>query len=294
MTTRSTLERPCIFEYNDYRRYLKDFYAHKKSQKGAGFSFRSLAKAAGYSSPNFFKLVMDGQRNMSDESITRIALVLKLSKQEAVFFFSLVHMNQAQTSEERERFAAELMNSAGFRKIHPLKEAQYNFYAKWYIAPIRELIATADFQEDPEWIAKQMTPPITAREAKVALDELQTLGMVRRDESGRLLQVNNLVNTSDEVMSTSLSRYHKQMIRLAGESIDRFSRYEREISSATLSVSEDCAKKVKQLIQEFREQILQLAAEDTSTCERVYQVNFQLFPMSGKPGGTGGTSNGAV
>lgn len=44
-----------IYEYKDFRKYMADYCAEQK--KIVGFSWRSFAKAAKFSSPVFLKLV---------------------------------------------------------------------------------------------------------------------------------------------------------------------------------------------------------------------------------------------
>ena len=57
-----------IFRYADYRSFLRDYFV---SQKKAipGFSYRLFAQKAGFASPAFFKLVVDGKKNLSKESV---------------------------------------------------------------------------------------------------------------------------------------------------------------------------------------------------------------------------------
>lgn len=59
---------PDIYEYLEYRIFLADAYQAGKENVSA-FSYRYLARKAGFSSPNFIKLVMDGERNLSMESV---------------------------------------------------------------------------------------------------------------------------------------------------------------------------------------------------------------------------------
>ena len=83
--------RPLIYAYLDYRNFLKDLFAFKK-QESASFSFRNFSRLAGLKSSNFLKLVMDGKRNLSPQSIHQVAKAFKLSKGEADFFETLVFL----------------------------------------------------------------------------------------------------------------------------------------------------------------------------------------------------------
>ena len=69
------------------------------------------------------------------------------------------------------------------------------------------------------------------------------------------------------------------MLDLAKRALDHLPREERDISSLTLCVAEAALPLLKQRIREFRQELLQLAAQEASP-ERVVQLNFQMFPLS--------------
>ncbi|MBX7147495.1 TIGR02147 family protein [bacterium] len=270
--------KPNIFTYDNYRTYLKDLYLYHKESKGK-VSFRFLSRQAGFKSPNFFKLVIDGKRNLSNDSIDKVAGAFKLNKEERGLFRNLVMLNQATTSDEKRHFAEGLISTNYYKKVNPLKEAQHAYYTNWYYVPIRELAASPYFVSDPEWVARQLTPSITTHEAKKALDDLESLGLLKKDEEGKYTQSESLVSTGDEVVSSLVVQFHREMMQKAGEALDIISASEREISSVTFGLSPENFNRFKLMIQAFRKELLALAdAEKSQT--RVYQLNFQLFPLS--------------
>jgi uncharacterized protein (TIGR02147 family) len=270
-----------VYEYENFRTFLKDTYLAAKA-RNKKFSFRYFARISGFKSPSFLKLVMDGKANLSRKSIGKIAAALSLTKEEALFFRSLVLFNQATSTEEKQVYATQILKSHHYKRIHPITEAQFNYYTHWYFIPVRELVSLAEFQEDPEWVAKKIQPSITAADASKALKELQTLGLLTRDSGGRLTVSNPNINTPNEVASQAIAQYHREMMRLAAESIDRHPRTRREISSLTMSVSEPMAVAVKERIQAFRAELVSLISQDEET-DRVYQLNFQFFPLTLTP-----------
>lgn len=278
-----TNEEKCInsdiFEYTDYREFLRDKYTTLKEENPQRFSFRAFSKRCGFSSPNFLKLVMDGLRNLSEDSADKFARAFKLSREETNYFKSLVKFNQAITGEDKELFAKQLFRSERFRKAQPLKPAQFNYYTKWYFIPIREMVSSQSFKEDPKWIASRLIPKIETHEAEQALNELIQLGLIKRNSQGKLIQVDSIIDTGDEVIAASIASFHREMLRKASESIELFERSEREISCATVAISKKNAAKIKGLIQNFRKQILQIAAEEQDV-EKICQIGLQLFPLS--------------
>lgn len=271
-------DKPSVFEYDDYRRFLGDAYSYYKANFSQ-FSFRYFAKRAGMASPNFLKLVIEGKRNLSLDSVPRFSEAFKLSKPESEFFAHLVAFNQAKSSAERGEAARLMIQSKGFLKIHPLQQAEYAYYANWYYIPIRELASFAEFKEDPAWIAGKISPRIAPVQAAQALADLESLGLLRRSSEGRLVQAQKSVTTGNEVTSSAVTRYHKDMLGLAADSIDRVPRERREISAACVPVSKKTAVKMKKMIQDFRLELLTLAGEDNEP-ETIYQLGIQLFPLS--------------
>ena len=269
---------PSVFEYDDYRLFLRDSYAYLKVH-ARHFSFRYFSKRAGFASPNFLKLVMEGKRNLSLDSIPKFVDALKLTKSEGEFFAHLVHFSQSRTATERSAHAKRILRSKSFRRIYPLKQAEFSYYACWYYIPVRELAAFPSFREDYAWIATKIFPTIEVGEARQALCDLEALGLLRRDETGRLVQSTRTVSTENEVSSASVIGYHREMLRKASESIETVGRTEREISSACIPVSREMAQEIKKKIQDFRNEILSLASQDEAP-DRIYQLNFQLFPLS--------------
>jgi uncharacterized protein (TIGR02147 family) len=69
------------------------------------------------------------------------------------------------------------------------------------------------------------------------------------------------------------------MMERAAEALDRVPREEREVASLTLSISAARLRELKAQLERFREELLQrYHAEDG--CDRVVQVNLQMFPLT--------------
>jgi uncharacterized protein (TIGR02147 family) len=266
-----------IFEFDNYREFLKERCAELKLIDKK-FSWRYFAKVAGFKSHNFIKFVISGKSNLSSISIPKVAKALKLNREETRFFENLVLFNQTNHTEEKQKYARELLGFKRFQEAFPLAESQFSFYNHWYYSPIRELPNLPDFSEDPEWIAQRLVPKITAAEAQKALDALLKLGLLKREPDGKLTQSDTLITTHDEVSSAYVSEFHRQFLDLASKSIDNTSRERREISAVTLGISFESAQKIKEMIQTFRRDLMRIA-EEHQTVETVYQVGFQLFPL---------------
>ncbi len=271
---------PVVFEYTDYRFFLRDlFLFRKKTEKK--FSHRSFAQKAGFNTPNFLLLVIKGKRNLTSESMDRICKAFELNKSESDFFRNLVGFNQAKAPSEKNHFLELLSKSKAFLKLEPLKAAELHFYRHWFNIPVRELMAHKNFKNDPEWIARMLRHQITPAQARKSIETLTDLGFASFDENGQLRQAQPQITTGHEVVGSALVSFHKKMIELAKEAIDAFPKQEREISSSTLFISKSDFERLKKLIQDFRLSLLKETQETRAGSNHtVYQVNFQLFPIS--------------
>jgi uncharacterized protein (TIGR02147 family) len=269
---------PGVYAYLDYRAFLRDYYAAKKAASRA-FSYRAFSKRAGVSSPNYLKLVIEGKRSLSPKMAERFAHACGLDADASRYFVHLVGFNQAKTSSERAQYYDKLAGFQSYRQAHKLEIAHAAYYSDWYMPAIRELAASRLFREDPEWIADQLVPKITPLQARRALEVLCDLELLVRDGSGRLKQADALLSTGPETRGLHIAAFHRAMMQRAIESIDIVPAAERDISSLTLCLGRGGLKTLKERLQRFRRELLELSALEGDP-EQVVQVNFQLFPLS--------------
>lgn len=270
--------KPDLFAYLDYRAYLGDYYRAAKQHTRA-FSYRYFSKKAGYASPNFLKLVIDGKRNLGPDSVPRFAKALGMSAEEKRFFGHLVAFDQAETPEERAEAYERVAGFARFRNARRIDASYIDYLSHWYYPAIREMSARPDFDEDPVWIATQLIPPITVDQAQRALDVLLDLGLLTRDEDGTLHRGDVAWTTGHEVRAFAAGNYHRQMMERAGASIELVERKRRHLNAQTLCVSLETALDIKQRVIELCERTAALADDDDRP-EVVYQLNIQFFPLS--------------
>jgi uncharacterized protein (TIGR02147 family) len=269
---------PEVFEYLDYRKYLRDYYRSRKGS-GRGFSYRAFSRRAQLHSPNYLKLVIDGQRNLTGSMANRFAAACGLDGDDAAYFEHLVQFNQAKTSSERASFYDRLRSFRRYRRVQKLEIDHADYHSTWYVPAIRELAARADFRDDPEWIAKRVFPAITAAEAKRALEVLFRLGLVAKDQEGRVRQTDVHVSTGPETQGVHIATYHRTMMERASEAIDLVKATQRDISSLTLCLGPQGLAELKRRIQTFRRELLKLSEDDPDP-RQVVQLNMQLFPLS--------------
>jgi len=272
--------RPNIYEYMDYRAFLNDMFLFRK-QKDSYFSYRYFSNKAGFSSPNFIKLVIDGKRNLTNASIAKVSKGFGFSKQERESLEAMVFMNQAKDHEEKNYYLKKVMSIKGYNNVRKLDKKSYEYFSKWYNLAIREIIMFGGRNFTAEQIAETLSPKITAREAEKALNLLLELGLIRKDKDGLWEQSDPALTTGPEVQSLAIANFHREMLRLATESIERYPADERDITALTLRVNGAGMEEVKKRIAEFRKELLESALVEEDT-DQVIQVNIQAFPLTDK------------
>ncbi len=267
-----------LFDYLDYRQYLRDFYNHSKKTH-ASFSFRDFSKKAGFKSPNFLKLVMEGDRNLTEDSLPPFMTGLGLNKQEQEFFRNLVFFNQAKSHERKDFYYQRLLQSRKFVELKPIHKDQYEYCSEWYHSVVRELVASSNFDGTPEWVSSQIHPVVTPGQVQKSLSMLERLKFLERDSEGRLRQVSSLVSTGAEVTSVDLVNYHVGMLDLTKEVFNSVLPHHRDVSALTLGIKKNLLPDLKEKIKNFRKEILELVSTDPDP-QIVIQLNMQMFPLT--------------
>ncbi len=266
-----------VFDYLDYRAYLRDYYLDRKDKRG--FSYRSFSRRAGLKSPNYLKLVIDGSRNLSLEMSKRFAKAVGLKDDPASYFVALVRFNQAKNTTERNTSYAEMTGFRRYRKARPLDVSHAAYHSTWYIPAIRELAARDDFRDDPEWISRALLPKISVQDAKSALETLLELGLLVRKKDGKIEQGEELVSTGPETRGLHIRNYHRMMMDRAAEAMDTIPGSDRDVSALTLCLGEHGLVRLKERLQRFRRELLELSTLEDDP-HQVVQLNLQLFPLS--------------
>ncbi|MBT3181779.1 MAG: TIGR02147 family protein [Deltaproteobacteria bacterium] len=268
-----------VFAFDDYRKFLKAWYESAKKVHSS-FSYRAFSKNAGFNSSNFFMLVMQGKRNLTEESIGKMIKGLELNKQEKEFFRNLVLFNQAKRHEDKDVHYQRLLKSKKFRQLKPIEKVQYEYYSNWYHPVVRELVVAKDFDGTSSWIADHISPPITDVQAEKSIELLERLGFIEKDENGKWKQTSTILSTGPVVQSIVVHNYHKSILDLSRLLMDDLGGMgDRDVSSLTLGVTKDQVDEINNRIRAFRKDIMEMVS-NVKEPEEVLQLNIQLYPVT--------------
>lgn len=293
-TSRHANQQPLsIWGYTNYRSYLRDHYSFRK-ETSRTWSYRSFSKAAGFSSPNVLKLVIEGKRNIGTATIPQFTQGLGLKGAMAEYFEAMVHMNQAKDDAERENFLQQMARLTPHANRRQLGFENLRYLSHWLHPVIRELVSLREFHPDPYWISRRLRAPVSIKEITDAWAFLVEEGFVRKNEAGQFENVDQMITSPDEVSSLAIRNFHRQMLGQAHEALDSISVTEREFGALVLKVPQGAMDALKIKLKAFRKELhewaLHAAAQnsslqETDQTEHVVQINLQMYPHTRKVAG---------
>lgn len=279
------MPRPRPQAYQCYRRFLEDFYLHKKSLR-AGFTFRRFAQLAEVKSPNYLQLVMRGQRNLSNALAPRVAAAMGLSHAESCYFDALVRRANAQDPAEREKAERALLGAMKRILTKEIPAAQDEIIAKWHHLVVRELAFLPNFQADGAWISRELRDLITPEQAQRSLEFLEKSGYLAADPEGRLRPAEPVLDTGDKPDGSDaparrlrILEMHLQVLSLWTRLLPQLAHEERELGLLNLPLAADRVPELKRRLRAFQDEIIGWA-EAEGNADRVLQVGVYMVPMS--------------
>ncbi|MBU1917114.1 TIGR02147 family protein [bacterium] len=291
-----------IFTYENYRTLLLDYYQSQKQKNPNAFSFRVFSRQAGFNTSNFLQLVIKGKRNLSYQSVKKIARVLSLRGRQYDYFENLVFFNQAKENDVKTKHYERLASFKEYQDVRLLNDTQKVYFSKWFYPVVREMVNLPYFQVDPEWIAKNIQPNITSDDAKEALDILQKIELIEITKNGRCVLKDTQLKTQSQKVGHEVIAYHRRMINHGFSALNKPAK-ERDISGMTMSISPAKFKLIQKKIAQFREEVQDIvqkplkqsdidelyldkekkqSSDEFLTVDQVCQLNIQFFQLAGR------------
>ena len=241
-----------IVEYSDFRQYMRDYYEERKRR--SVFSWREFSKLAGFTSSSYMKVVCDGKSKLSRVGVERTGQAMGLVGFEMEYFRAMVD-----------------------HKVRVLEGDLFEFYDSWHNPVVRELAPLMP-GATPGDIAKMCCPEVTAADVQKSLNFLTRAGLLKRAGKDAFMQAETSIVGTPDATRLALRGMHGQMSRLAAPAVN-LPVDERHFSGVTMGLSRRSYERIASLIDEFRRQVIAVAAEDKDI-EQVYRLNLQLFPLS--------------
>ena len=268
-----------IFEYLDYRDLLKDaFEARKVSQPL--YSYRMMAEALGQDTSNIFR-ILQKDAHLPARCQSRAIEYLDLTGRNAEYFVLLIAYAREKDSQARHDILEKAMSLRDVAN-RQLGETELSYFRDWWVVAVRSLLEVMDGKTQPAALAQRLRPQIDEAEAAKALEMLLDLGLVKKASSGRLVLSEAHLNAGGEEKTQAVRQFQRQVLALAAESLERFPKEQRDVSTLTLAVDRNAFVEIRLMLREFRQQI-QKRVEESPRPDRVMQLSMAFFPLAPAP-----------
>lgn len=267
-----------LFSYDDYRKFLQDYFEEQKSLSTA-FSHRFFAAKAGFKTSSYCLNVIRGRFKLTQKSAEKISKALGLGALQQAYFLSLVEFNQSEKIDKRDAAWEQISQIKRQAEFTHLTNREQTYFSKWYHPIIRELVVTSNWNEDYRALAKMVVPAITVAEAKDAVKNLMELGLIKK--TGLRYEETSLMVDATDVSPIALKQIRRDYIQHALRAVECIPRDEQYAAFTTLAMSESSFNYVVEVMREARRKIMAKISNDADV-ERVYEMMFMTFPMSTK------------
>ena len=272
-----------VFDYQQYRDYLRDYYLDQKRRK-TGMTYSRFSASAGVRSPNYLKVVIDSQKNLTSENIVRFSKALDLKEHESDYFEALVHFNQSKIPLERDFYEERLNRVKSRYSGHASRErllSEYEFEAisDWKHHAVMVLTNIRGFEERLSWIRDRLFHMASEQEIGSILERLQTIRLISRDENGRRKQTHRQVKTKPELGRVLARAFYEGLFSRASQALKLTEPEEREFSNYIVGISPKQIPELKRKVREFMKQLNEWALENSKP-HQVYALGFSAFPLT--------------
>jgi uncharacterized protein (TIGR02147 family) len=273
----------CLYDYTDYQLYLKDYFAARKKLDST-FSFQTAAEIIGIKYKSFIhKIVNGGKKNLSQGLSFKLSQLLEHDKRESEYFHNLVCFNQTESIDEKNYYYEKLHSLIRPTRRVNLQRNQFDYFSSWYIPVLRELITMPSFDGNLSTLAKQMVPTITLKECKKGIEILKELHLIEEKSDGVFIQKDFALNGGPEIRNLAIRNFQLETLDLAKNALKNQPIAHREIGTSTFGINQDGMDSLVKLLRKQKMEIIDLISNFDENCDRVYQLNQQLFPLSKIP-----------
>ncbi len=267
-----------ILSYSDYRAFLHDYYALKKSQRDS-WSFGVWARQLGLKSTSSITKVIKGERALGDKALDKVIDYFSFSINEEQHFRDLVSLEKIKRDP---RLFSKLVNSVNQRidsRPKLITKEEFSFLSNWYCLALREMVKLDTFLEDLDHIKDKFIFNIEHLEIQKAIHLLVKTGLLNRDQNGHLICLNEKmkVSTEQDVTSKDVQNFQKNFLDVAKLAIDQVPVNQREVSTVFYTGSSNDFKNMKLKIIDSRDEIVEKYKNNSG--DQVYALQIQCYPI---------------
>lgn len=271
---------PNIYRYDDFRLFLKDRFQSRKD-KDPDYSYRKFAREAEISNPGYLLDVIVGKRTLSDAAFAKMVKAFDLDEAETEFFRLLVDFGQTKKDAKRQEIYQEILYRRNRSRFARLSPKLVKYYQDFHYPLVRCAIEAFHFHGDYDALGAVFDPPIAPASLKKYVRDLAEWDLIRQQPDGRYMVTESFVEPP-ATMASLVRRLNREWILQAADAPFKYPVEERHVSTLLLMVSEATRKTLREKIETFRQEVLQLVDRDKGSASGIMQLSLQYFPKTKK------------
>ena len=232
----------------------------RRTNRNKSYSLRAFAQQLGMNHATLSGL-LSGKRTVTANLIDKLTPALELDPKKVA---ELKSANPESGSQEA---------------FHMLQQDAFNSMSEWYFDAILELSQIPNINLSPKVIAPAIS--ITELQAKLALETLERLELLKLEKGRYRLEHANSTNILDPDYSTVAQRkYQRSVLEKSIEALTDTDRKERDHTSTTMAIQKKDLGRAKELIKKFRTELNAFLQRDPKSFDEVYQLQVSFFPLT--------------
>jgi len=271
-----------IYNYSDYKTFLREALREKKQQVSASFTYDRMAKACGIQKTYLSRVLNSDDSHLSEDQLYLAASYLGISREEHHYLDLLRAYQKSQSAKYRASLEKEieLLRQANDRTDSHLKAEKIPVlgdYSPYYLDPnvmlVHIFLAVERFRKNLKLLARQLD--LSEEYFSEILTKLEQMKLITLSDAGYVL----LKDSTHLPIDSPLYGPYRFMQRIKSlEKIQRLPKGRTYNFTAVFSADEQVRKKIQTKFLEMLEYIEKIATNAPD--QEVYQINFDLFDWS--------------
>lgn len=234
----------------------------KRTSRNPSYSLRAFAHQLDVHHATL-SAIISGKRKITKKSALKLGQSLGMGPKELDSFMA------AEKKDPSPVIAYQVLQNEAFARM-----------ADWYFDAILELTFVEGFELEAKAIANAIG--ISSVQAQIALETLESLGLLQRDKKGSYaLTTQHSTNILDpDFTSAAQKKYQEAILRKSLEALENIDRTERDHTSTTMAIETRDLPQVKKIIAEFRAKLNAFTQSAGKKPNEVYQLQVSFFPLS--------------
>ena len=265
-------------QYDDYRLILKKELDARCSQNNH-YSLRAFARDLELS-PSRLSEILNRKQGLSRKVAAKISKTLGFENEETEHFCDLVSINHARSVKEKQEARLRLLkkqSEAEELNTFQVKLDAFKIISDWYHIGILELMNMKGFKSDTRWLARKLA--VTPIQVDLAIDRLIRVGLLKRENDGTLIAVENDGWIPGGVPSESIRKFHRQILEKAMGALGTQTVEQRYFQTHMIALDHSDIKKASKEIQDFQRRFCK-TYQSKEKKDSIYCIAMQLFKIA--------------